>query len=99
MRNLMALVVAATLAAPAVAAEPVQMRVSVAKLDLSTAAGQRALDHRLWVATTALCGSPAEFTDQEAAAIAGCRAEALKSAASQIEAAHGRRAMAIASSH
>ena len=100
MRTMMALLVAATLATPALAAgsAPAQVRVQLADLDLASASGQRALDRRLWVATVALCGAPAEFSSREAAAIANCRADAMKSASSQIDAAHGRRAMTVASS-
>ena len=101
MRKITALMAAATLATtlatPALAAGTAQVRVQVADIDLSSASGQHALDRRLWVATVALCGAPAMYSSQELADIANCRAEALKAAAPQINAAHGRRAMTVAS--
>ena len=69
MRITIALLAAATLAMPALAAEPGyeqwQVKVQTADLDLSSATGQRALDKRLSQAVTRLCGYPVTFTRDE----------------------------------
>ncbi|MEI6486595.1 MAG: UrcA family protein [Sphingomonadales bacterium] len=93
----MMIMVAAMLAAPAMAAEPTQVRVTTVGLDLSTASGQRALNHRVASAIVKLCGMPSSYTAEESAAIGACQTEAMSSAAPQIDAAHGRRAMTVAS--
>lgn len=106
MRKVMAQVasvlVAATLAMPAVAAETGyeqwQVRVQTADLDLSSATGQRALEKRLSFAMMRLCGSPIIDSRDEIADLDACRADALKMAAPQINAARARMAMAVASS-
>ncbi|WP_156254757.1 UrcA family protein [Sandarakinorhabdus oryzae] len=101
MRVMMALVVAATLAVPAVAAErgyeQSQVRVQIADLDLATAAGQRALEKRMSVAMVRLCGMPVMFSRDELADLDACRADAMKAAAPQLEAARAQRAVAVAS--
>ena len=105
MRKVMAQVagalVAATLAMPAVAAErgfeQWQVRVQTADLDLSSATGQRALERRLSLAMTRLCGSPIIYSRDEIADLEACRADALQAAAPQIEAARSQRALAVAS--
>jgi UrcA family protein len=100
MRSLMALVVAATLAVPAVAAETGyekwQVKVQTADLDLSSATGQRALDKRLSLAMTRLCGAPVLFTREELADLDACRADAMMAAAPQIDAARAQRAVTVA---
>ncbi|OYQ33995.1 hypothetical protein CHU93_02735 [Sandarakinorhabdus cyanobacteriorum] len=100
MRIIMAAIVAATLAAPALAAGPEHMtgtvRVQTADLDLSTVAGQRALDRRLAMAMVRLCGTPVFFSRDELAELDACKAEASKAAAAQINAAHARQAVAVA---
>jgi UrcA family protein len=99
MRIIMAAIVAATLAAPALAAAPDQVttvRVQTADLDLSTAAGQRTLNRRLASAMVRLCGMPVFFSRDELAELDACKTEATQAAASQIDAAHARRAVAVA---
>ncbi len=100
MRITMALLAAATLAMPALAAETGyeqwQVKVQTADLDLSSASGQRALDKRLSFAMTRLCGSPVLFTRDELADLDACRAEAMKAAAPQIDAARAQRALTVA---
>jgi UrcA family protein len=100
MRITMALLAAATLAMPALAAETGyeqwQVKVQTADLDLSSASGQRALDKRLSFAITRLCGSPVLFTRDELADLDACRAEAMKAAAPQIDAARAQRAVTVA---
>jgi UrcA family protein len=100
MRVMMALMVAATLAVPAMAAESGfeqwQVKVQTADLDLSSAAGQKQLDKRLALAMTRLCGHPVTFTRDELAAFDACRADAMQAAAPQIEAARARRAVTVA---
>ena len=100
MRILMAAALAAaTLAAPALAApgyEQGQVRVQTADLDLATAAGQRALERRVEMALTRLCGMPVFHTRDELDALDACRADALKAAAPQIDAARARQAVTVA---
>lgn len=100
MRIILASIIAASLAAPALAAGPDhvkgQVRVQMADLDLSSAAGQRALDRRLASAMVRLCGSPVFFTRDELDELNACQAEATKAAASQIDAARARQAVAVA---
>ena len=100
MRITMALLAAATLAMPALAAETGyeqwQVKVQTADLDLSSASGQRALDKRLSFAITRLCGSPVLLTRDELADLDACRAEAMKAAAPQIDAARAQRAVTVA---
>ncbi len=102
MRAMMALVVAATLAMPAMAAdagyEQSRVRVQTADLDLASASGQRQLDRRLSLAMTRLCGEPVLHTRDELAELAACQADAMAAAAPQIEAARARRAVAVATS-
>jgi UrcA family protein len=102
MRILMAAaLIAATLAGPAMAQtagyEQSQVRVQTADLDLATAAGQRTLGKRLEMAMVRLCGTPVFFTRDELADLETCRAEALKAAAPQIDAARARQAVSVAS--
>jgi UrcA family protein len=101
MRIVMAALVAAALAGPALAVEPgyeqSQVTVRTADLDLATAAGQRALGKRLDIALSRLCGSPITFTRDEIAALDNCRADAMAAAAPQIDAARARQAVMIAS--
>lgn len=106
MRIKLALLVAATLApvflaGPALAAEPGyeqwQVKVQTADLDLSSAAGQRVLDKRLSQALARLCGYPVFFNRDELGDLESCRAEAMKAAMPQIEAARAQRAVAVAS--
>jgi UrcA family protein len=100
MRVMMALLAAATLATPALAAErgyeQAQVRVQTADLDLASATGQRTLDKRLGLAMSRLCGSPVLFTRDELADLEACRADALKAAAPQIDAARAQRAVTVA---
>ena len=101
MRITIALLAAATLAMPALAAETGyeqwQVKVQTADLDLSSATGQRALDKRLSQAVTRLCGYQVTFTRDELAAFDACRTDAMKAAAPQIDAARARLAVAVAS--
>lgn len=102
MRIKLALLVAAvTLAIPAMAAEPGyeqwQVKVQTADLDLSSAAGQRVLDKRLSQAVARLCGYPVFFNRDELGDLDACRAEAMKAAAPQIDAARAQRAVTVAS--
>jgi UrcA family protein len=101
MRTLMAMMVAATLAAPALAADPgyesAQVRVQTADLDLSSAAGQRLLDRRIAVAVSRVCGSPVLFSREELDELAACEAQAMAATRPQIEAARTKRAVAVAS--
>lgn len=102
MRAMMALMVAATLAVPAMAngtshAEG-QVRVHTADLDLATARGQRLLDRRLSLAMTRLCGEPVLHTRDELTELAACQADAMAAAAPQIDAARARRAVTVAAS-
>lgn len=100
MRSMMALMVAAAFAVPAVATETgfeqAQVRVSTADLDLSSAAGQRMLEKRLSLAMTRLCGTPVFQTRDELAHLDACQADAMQAASPQIEAARARRAVAVA---
>jgi UrcA family protein len=100
MRAMMALLAAATLAMPALAAETGyeqwQVKVKTADLDLSSATGQRALDKRLSLAMTRLCGSPVLFTRDELADLDACRADAMRAAAPQIDTARAQRAVTVA---
>ena len=105
MRITIALLAAATLApvllaGPALAAETGyeqwQVKVQTADLDLSSATGQRALDKRLSQAMTRLCGAPVLFTRDELADLDACRADAMKIAAPQIDAARAQRAVTVA---
>lgn len=102
MRAVMALMVAATLAVPAMAngtsyAEG-QVRVHTADLDLATARGQRLLDRRLSLAMARLCGEPVLHTRDELTELAACQADAMAAAAPQIDAARARRAVMVATS-
>lgn len=101
MRTMMAMMVAATLAAPALAANPgyerAETRVQTADLDLASAAGQRVLERRLSVAVARVCGTPVMFSRDELAELDACRAEAMAATAPQIEAARNKRAVAVAS--
>lgn len=100
MRITMALLAAATLTMPALAAETGyeqwQVKVQTADLDLSSASGQRALDKRLSQAMSRLCGEPVLFTRDELADLDACRADAMKIAAPQIDAARAQRAVTVA---
>ncbi len=100
MRIMMALIAAATLAMPALAAEAGyeqwQVKVQTNDLDLSSATGQRTLDKRLSFAMTRLCGAPVLFTRDELADLDACRADAMKAAAPQIDAARAQRAVTVA---
>ncbi len=100
MRIILAAVLAVGLAAPAVAAgndmATGQVRVQTADLDLSSSAGQRALDRRLAMAMVRLCGMPVFYSRDELAELDACKAEASKAAAAQIDAARARQAVAVA---
>jgi UrcA family protein len=102
MRILMAAMVAASLAAPAMAQqagyEQSQVRVQTSDIDLASAQGQRTLGKRIEMAMVRLCGTPVFFTRDELADLDACRAEALKAAAPQIDAARARQAVSVASS-
>lgn len=101
MRILMAAILAATLAAPALAAgngyQQDVVRIRTGDLDLASAKGQRALDRRVATAMVALCGMPVLHSREEAAELETCRADALKAAAPQLDAARARLAMTVAS--
>jgi UrcA family protein len=101
MRTLMTMMIAATLAGPAMAAQPGyergEARVQTADLDLASAAGQRMLERRIAMAVTRVCGTPVMFTRDELADLAACEAQAMAATAPQIEAARGKRAVAVAS--
>ncbi len=100
MRMIVALLAAATLAAPALAGpgyEESRVRVQTADLDLSSASGQRVLTNRLEMAMTRLCGTPVFFTRDELADLDACRADAMKAAAPQIDSARSRQAVTVAS--
>lgn len=101
MRTMMAMMVAATLAVPAMAANPgyerAEVRVQTADLDLSSASGQRLLDRRISVAVTRVCGMPVMFSRDEIAELEACQAQAMAATAPQIEAARSKRAVAVAS--
>ena len=101
MRILMAAMMAAALAAPALAAGPAYeqsaVRVQTSDIDLATAAGQRQLGKRLELAITRLCGPPVFFTRDELAELESCRADALQASAPQIDAARARQAVTVAS--
>jgi UrcA family protein len=100
MRILMAAMMAAALATPALAAEQgyeqFAVKVQTADLDLATVSGQRNLDRRLDAALTRLCGMPVFHTRDELDALDDCRADAMKAAAPQIEAARARQAVTVA---
>jgi UrcA family protein len=101
MRMIVALLAAATLATPALAApgyEESRVRVQTADLDLSSAPGQRLLTQRLEVAMTRLCGTPVFFSREEIADLDACRADAMKAAAPQIDSARALQGVAVASS-
>lgn len=102
MRKMMAVLIAATLAMPAIASERgfeyAQVKVQTADLDLASDVGQRRLEKRLALAMTRLCGAPIFFSRDELADLDACRADALKGAAPQIEAARAQRGMTVASS-
>lgn len=89
-----------TLATPALAAErgyeQFAVKVQTADLDLATVSGQRNLDRRLDAALTRLCGMPVFHTRDELDALDDCRADAMKAAAPQIEAARARQAVTVA---
>jgi len=76
-RTISMLLLAAAAATP-LAAEPVSASRSVqtADLDLSTAAGLRALDHRLTIAIVDACGEASDVDLEGANAVRACRAEA-----------------------
>ena len=101
MRIVMAAVMAATLAAPALAAGPAyeqsQVRVQTRDIDLASASGQRTLGKRLEMAITRLCGTPVFYSRDELAELETCRADALQAAAPQIDAARARQAVSVAS--
>jgi len=100
MHILMAMIVAAGLAAPALAADPgyeqARIVVKIADLDLSAQSGQRALDKRVRIAVSRLCGYPATFSRDEGEALAACEADAMQAVAPQINALRRRLAMTVA---
>jgi UrcA family protein len=100
MRILMAALVAATVAAPAIAAGPgyerAEVRVQTYDLDLATVAGQRTLGKRLEVAMNRVCGTPVLYTRDELAELDACRTDAAQASAPQIEAARARQAVTVA---
>jgi UrcA family protein len=76
-RTIALLFVAAVTASP-LAAEPVSTSraVETADLDLSTAAGIRALDHRLTIAIVDACGEASDVDLEGANAVRACRIDA-----------------------
>jgi UrcA family protein len=100
MRMMMAALVVAALASPALAAQPgyeeSRVTVKTADIDLATASGQKLLGKRLDIAMSRLCGTPIMFTRDEIAALDACRSDALAAAAPQIEAARARQAVMVA---
>lgn len=103
MRILLAAATAAVLAAPAATPalaapgyEQGQVRVQTADLDLATTAGQRVLERRVEMALTRLCGMPVFHSRDELDALDACRADAMKAAAPQIDAARARQAVTVA---
>lgn len=101
MRMIMAAMMVATLAAPALAAEAPAatktVRVRTADLDLTSLAGQHALSRRMETAMIRLCGTPVLFSQDELAELDACKAEATKAAAPQLQAARSRLAVTLAS--
>ncbi|MFN3945565.1 MAG: UrcA family protein [Allosphingosinicella sp.] len=79
MKTLIAAAIAATLfSAPALAAAPLgtdSLAVRHADLDLATARGRAALDHRIRAAADALCGTASPADMQSQAAVRRCRTE------------------------
>ncbi|MCF2513749.1 UrcA family protein [Sphingomonas sp. G124] len=71
-------------ASPALAEPPVTVTstVHIADLDLSSKAGQRALDHRLSVAAKEVCGTAYDVDVAGKNDVRRCRAETLASVAS-----------------
>lgn len=100
MRILVTAMMAAALAAPAMAAGPgyeeSRVRVQTADLDLASTDGQRALERRVEMALARLCGTPVFHSRDELAELDACRADAMKAAAPQIEAARARQAVTVA---
>jgi UrcA family protein len=83
----LALIASATLITPTVAsaAEPetVSSIVRTADLDLSSEAGQRALDRRIVVAAHEVCGSPSPVDLMGVSAVRDCRERTIAAAAEQ----------------
>jgi UrcA family protein len=72
-------------ATPALAEAPVSVSTTVqtADLDLSSAAGQRALNHRLAIAAKEVCGSASDADVEGKNDVRRCRAETLASLAAE----------------
>lgn len=68
-----------------VSAEPVQLAVSTAGLDLSTERGVRTLDLRILHAASALCGTPSPADARGRIKVDECRTEARTAARAQRE--------------
>ena len=83
----LSLIASAMTAAPAVAqtVEPVEVTsiVQTADLDLSTAEGQRKLDHRITRAAYDVCGEASDADLVGKNAVRQCRADTIAAAASQ----------------
>jgi len=78
--TLLAFTATPTLAEPPVA---VSTTVQTADLDLSSQAGQRALDHRLSLAAKEVCGTASDVDIAGKNGVRQCRAETLASLASE----------------
>lgn len=72
-------------AAPALAEAPVSVSTTVetADLDLSSAAGQRALNHRLAIAAKEVCGTASDVDVEGKNDVRRCRAKTLASLAAE----------------
>jgi UrcA family protein len=72
-------------AAPALAEPPVSVSTTVqtADLDLSSAAGQRSLNHRLVVAAKEVCGTASDVDIEGKNDVRRCRVETLASLAAE----------------
>jgi UrcA family protein len=86
MKTLSSLILAlsALSATPALAQSPTaesRVVVRTADLDLSQAAGQRALDHRIAIAVVEACGEPSNVDPAGNNEIRSCRAETLAAVA------------------
>ena len=72
-------------ATPALAESPVSVSTTVqtADLDLSSAAGQRALNHRLTIAAKEVCGTASDVDIEGKNDVRRCRVETLASLAAE----------------
>ena len=83
MKLLASLLLPIALAASPVVAEPIQtesLAVSIADLDLASASGQKAFDHRIGRAVVELCGQAADVDLAGRNAVRKCRADTLAQA-------------------